>query len=527
MSFITQPSRFAAIEPSTGRPSERSFTAATAAEIDLAAASAWSAFEVISARPSADRANLLDAAAASIERLGDDLVNTACRETGFAAPRIAGERDRTVFQLRMFAALVREGSWVEAIIDHGNPSRTPLPKPDLRRMLTPLGPVAVFGASNFPLAYSTAGGDTASALAAGCPVVVKGHPSHPATGELVAKAMAAAVARAGFPTGTFANLPAGGDRDLAVGQELVRHPAICGVGFTGSTTGGMALVALANARPEPIPVFAEMGSANPVFVLPGAIAADGATIADKLAASATASSGQMCTCPGLIFVVKGEATEQFVEVLAAAIGRLPAMVMLSPRIRSGYEHRLREIAGTTDVELLVGSANVSVGEGEPIQATAALLRTTLSTFRRHATLADECFGPAGVVVVCENELELVEAATLVRGSLTGSIWLASSDAASPLALDVRSRLARRVGRLIFNGVPTGVEVIAAIVHSGPFPSCNRPDTSAVGHSAIRRWCRPVCFQNTPDPLLPPELRENNPLGIERTVGGARTRPTTS
>ncbi|MEK6702359.1 MAG: aldehyde dehydrogenase (NADP(+)) [Planctomycetota bacterium] len=526
MSFVTQPARFAGIDPATGTPG-RSFVAATAAEVDRAASSAWEAFMAISGRPSTDRADLLDAAAAAIGGLGDELIATASRETGLPAPRIAGERDRTIHQLRMFAELVRAGSWVEAIIDHANASRTPLPKPDLRRMLIPIGPVAVFGASNFPLAYSTAGGDTASALAAGCPVVVKGHPSHPATGELVARAVSKAVAKTGFPPAMFTSLAAGGDRDLAVGQELVRHPSIRGVGFTGSTTGGMALVALASARPDPIPVFAEMGSTNPVFVTPGAIAADGAGIGQKLAASATASAGQMCTCPGLIFVVKSEATERFIETLVAAIGKLQPMVMLSPKVRGGYERRLREIAGTNDVALLAGSTSTLVSEGQPVAGTPALLRTTLDAFRHHPNLGEECFGPAALVVECQSEQELVEATSLVRGSLTGSIWFAPAESASGLAKDLRAHLARGVGRLICNGVPTGVEVTGAMVHSGPYPSCNRPDSSAVGHTSIRRWCRPVCFQNTPEELLPLELRESNPLRIFRVVDGVRVEPISS
>lgn len=522
MSFVTQPTHFTSIDPATGHPGTKTYVAASSAEVDRAATLAWEAFEAMGARPATDRALLLDAAAAAIEGLGDELVATASRETGLPGPRIAGERDRTIFQLRMFAQVVRTGSWVEAIIDRGNPSRTPLPKPDLRRMLMPLGPVAVFGASNFPLAYSTAGGDTASALAAGCPVIVKGHPSHPGTGELVAQAVSAAVAKTGFAPGTFASLASGGDRDLAVGQELVRHPAIRAVGFTGSTTGGMALAALAGARPQPIPVFAEMGSVNPVFVTPGAIAADGGAIAQKLAASATASSGQMCTCPGLIFVVKGEPSHRFIAALAEAIAKLQPMTMLSPHIRAAYERRLREISGTNDVEMLAGSSSSMFTEGQPVVSSPALLRTTLIAFRHHPNLGEECFGPAALVVECQSETELLEATGLVHGSLTGSIWFDPAESGSALVASLWARLARKVGRLIANGVPTGVEVTGAMVHGGPHPSCNRPDSSAVGHTAIRRWCRPVAFQNTPDELLPPELREGNPLGIDRIVDGVRT-----
>ncbi|TSA39600.1 aldehyde dehydrogenase (NADP(+)) [bacterium] len=517
-----RPGSFTSIEPATGLQSTASFLAASHADVDQAASHAWHAFEEVSARTSKERAGLLLMAADEIVALGDDLVMTASRETGLPFPRVASERDRTVFQLRMFADITREGSWVEAIIDHGDPSRTPMPKPDLRRMLMPLGPVAVFGASNFPLAYSTAGGDTASALAAGCPVVVKGHPSHPATGEMVARALSKAVARTGFPAGMFSYLAAGGERDFAVGQELVRHPAIRGVGFTGSTTGGMALIALANARHDPIPVFAEMGSANPVFVLPGALAADGPAIVERLVASVTASSGQMCTCPGLVFAIRGEPMERFVAAMCAAFAKLPPMVMLSTRIREAFFRRLGEVAGIVAVDTLVGTPQRAIGGALPITATPALLRTTLDVFGSHPTLADECFGPAAIVVECANESELADATARVRGSLTGSMWFTPAESASPLAIGLRERLARKVGRLICNGVPTGVEVTGAMVHSGPYPSCNRPDSSAVGHTAIRRWCRPVCFQNTTQDLLPAELQDRNPLAIARVVDGNRT-----
>jgi NADP-dependent aldehyde dehydrogenase len=394
----------------------------------------------------------------------------------------------------MFANVVREGSWIDAAIDRADPARSPLPKPDLRRMLRPLGPVAVFGASNFPLAYSVAGGDTASALAAGCPVVVKGHPAHPGTGEMVAAAVSRAVAKVGLHPGTFSFLHSGGERDLAVGTELVSHPAIKAVGFTGSPVGGMALVRLAASRSDPIPVFAEMGSVNPVVILPGALAANPADLAGKLAASATASYGQMCTCPGLIFAVQSPAFDALKVALSAAFAAAKPAPMLSPRVRDGYLRRLGDNAHTSGVEILAGSES---------QASPALLAVDAATFIASPGLHEECFGPAAILVACRSVAEMLEAAAHIPGSLTATLWADASDDASRFV----DLLTQRAGRFIVNGVPTGVEVSPAMVHSGPMPACNRPDTTAVGPQAIRRWCRPVCYQNVPQYLLPEELRD--------------------
>jgi NADP-dependent aldehyde dehydrogenase len=470
--------------------------AASPPEVAAAARAAADAFRL--GLPKLARAALLDAAADAILAQGDDLLTLASHETSLpASPRLAAERDRTVFQLRMFAAIVREGTWVEAVIDRADPARTPTPKPDLRRILRPLGPVAVFGASNFPLAYSVPGGDTASALAAGCPVVVKGHPAHPETGALVARLFTDAAARLGLHPGTFAFLPSGGNRDLAVGTELVTHPAIKAVGFTGSPAGGMTLVRLAADRPDPIPVFAEMGSVNPVLILHAALAKDPARLAATLAASATASFGQMCTCPGLFFAPLGPGFDAFVDALAAAFAAVPPMTMLSPRVRSGYTHRLAENASEPGVTLLAGDAS---------DAAPALLRVPADRFIASPALHDECFGPAAVLVACDSPDQLITAAATIRGSLTGTLWTEPSDdpAIVRAAADL---LLARAGRFIVNGVPTGVEVSPAMVHSGPIPACNRPDSTAVGPHAIRRWCRPVCYQNVPPHLLPDELRD--------------------
>lgn len=483
---------FSNINPGTGQQGP-TFTAASTADVDTAARHAQEAFR--SGLPRAARAELLDAAADELAALGDALLDTAAAETALPAkPRLSGERDRTVSQLRMFANVVREGSWIDAAIDRADPTRTPLPKPDLRRMLRPLGPVAVFGASNFPLAYSVAGGDTASALAAGCPVVVKGHPAHPATSAMVADALDRAVTKAGLHPGTFKLLQSGGDRDIDVGKELVTHPAIKAVGFTGSTAGGMALVRLASARPDHIPVFAEMGSVNPVVILPEALAANAPEIASKLATSATASNGQMCTCPGLIFACLGHGFDTFKAALISAFANAPAAPMLTPRVREGFLHRLAENAK---------AAGVTVAAGSESKASPALLTVDAATFIATPTLHEECFGPAAILVICRSTEEMEQAVAHLPGSLTGTLWADSKDDALPFV----DLLTARVGRFIVNGVPTGVEVSSAMVHSGPMPSCNRPDTTAVGPQAIRRWCRPVCYQNVPQHLLPEELRD--------------------
>lgn len=501
---------FRAVDPSNGESGQRAYAAATAADIGRAASAAWEAFET---RPEGEqRAVLLEATAANIESLGDSLLKAASAETGLAIPRLASERDRTVFTLRMFAGLARGGSWVEAVIEHGDPARQPLPKPDLRRVLVPLGPVAVFGASNFPLAYSVAGGDTASALAAGCPVVVKGHSMHPATGEMVAGAVTSAVRSSGVHPGFFSFLHAGGERDVQVGLELIAHPAIRAVGFTGSVGAGVALTKAAAERANPIPVFAEMGSVNPVFVLPHAVRARGDEIAAKLASSTTASGGQMCTCPGLIFVVSDERSDSFVALLRRHIEAVPPVVMLGSRTRDNYARRVREIGKDLGVSPLLSGSDAGA-----ITGTAVLFEATAAQVAGTRTLREECFGPAAIVVRCENDAELVGSAASVEGSLTGTVHTDPGDA--DLARRVMARLLERVGRVVVNGVPTGVEVSPAMVHSGPFPACSRPESSAVGSSAIRRWCRPVCFQNVPDGLLPPELREGNPGGVARTVDG--------
>lgn len=516
--------KFYATDPQSGRALPTLYLAASPEQVDTAAWRAWQAFHSMQERAAADRAALLDAIADEIMALGQDLLATASDETGLGPARLVSERERTVATLKMFAAMVRKGDWVEAAIDPGQPSRRPTPKPDVRRMLKPLGPVAVFGAGNFPLAYSTAGGDTASALAAGCPVIVKGHPGHPGTGELVAQAVAAAVAASGFDPGIFSFLHAGGPREMAIGQQLVKHPAVRAVGFTGSQSGGMALARLAADRPDPIPVFAEMGSTNPVFALPGALEAQGEAIAERLTASATSANGQMCTCPGLLFALRGPAAETLLRAIAKQLNEAAPQTMLSERTQRIFSGRVQEVGQTPGVELRGGSLNAghraageSAGAANAIRCSPALFKTTFDVFRKTPTLREEIFGPALLAVLCDDADQLAAAAAAVQGGLTGSIWAGAADSA--LARRLQAILEQRVGRIIFNGVPTGVEVCPAMVHGGPYPATNQPHTTAVGPFAIQRWVRPVCYQNVPEAFLPPELRNSNPLKIRRLVNG--------
>lgn len=521
---------FRAVSPNSGEDVPMPCFAASAADVDAACRAAWDAFFDYRNRPAAVRAAFLEKCAENILALGDDLIALTVLETGLAPARLVSERDRTVNQLRLFAGVLREGSWVAAAIDHGDGSRRPIPKPDVRRMLRPLGPVGVFGASNFPLAYSTAGGDTASALAAGCPVVVKGHPSHPGTGELVGHAIAAAVAACALPAGVFSFLHAGGARETEVGLELVRHPCIRAVGFTGSPTGGMALAREAASRPDPIPVFAEMGSVNPVFLLPNALESQATPIAEKLAASITNSSGQMCTCPGLIFGLRSDGLETATRFIAEQLNQLAPQTMLSRRIRAAFIKRTSQIAAVPGVQVRGGSpepghrAQGTDHQAEtkyPIRCSATLFRATFEVFRNSPTLLEECFGPAAVLVVCEKEEQLLAAASMIQGSLTASIFAGAADAV--LAGQLLATLELRAGRIVFNGVPTGVEVCAGMVHGGPFPATNQPHTTAVGHHAIERWCRPICYQNAPSTLLPPELREES-TQFRRRVDGVWIEP---
>jgi len=501
---------FSAIDPHGGGPLAPAYHDATPAQIDAACAAAGAAAGPFAATSPAQRAALLRAIADGLLQSGDELVRRYCAETALPEARANAERGRTVGQLLQFAALLDDGSWVEARIDRAEPLRQPMPKPDLRSMLVPLGPVAVFGASNFPLAYSVAGGDTASALAAGCPVVVKGHPAHPGTSELVGTMIAACVAKLGLPAGTFSLLHG---RLPAAGARLVQHPAITAVGFTGSHAGGRALCDLAAARPRPIPVFAEMGSMNPVVVLPRALAARGPQIATQLAASAVLAMGQFCTSPGLLVWLDGPGDEAFTDALRQQLASSSAGPTVHGTIRANYERALAEVA-TLPVDVLARASGAS--------AAATSVCPTLLAARADVVLAtprlrSEIFGPAVLAVRCRDRGELLALVEALHGHLTATVHGDGDDFVA--FADVAAGLRQRVGRLIANGVPTGVEVCPAMVHGGPWPAASDARFSAVGTTSIRRWVRPACWQDWPHDLLPAELRDDNPRRIRRVVDG--------
>lgn len=505
--------QFSTINPVLNAPNPEVFTAATSGEIDAAAALAQQAFGAYQRVPATQRAAFLRAIADEIEALGEPLIDLYCRESGLPKGRAEGERGRTTGQLRAFASLLAEGSWVAATIDRAQPHRLPLPRVDLRKMSIPIGPIAVFGASNFPLAFSVAGGDTASALAAGCPVAVKAHPLHAGTGELVATAILRAARAHDLPDGVFSYLLAA---DHAAGLQLVQHPAIKGVGFTGSLQGGRALYDAAAQRPEPIPVFAEMGSTNPVVLLPSALAGGAAHWAGQLAASVTVGTGQFCTKPGLILAVQGEPFEQFAEALGQQIAHAPAGHMLHPSIHARFEE------GQAAMSAQQGAHTVAspVGELAPNMGRPTLMRVSGQQFLANPALQHEVFGPFALLVACKSADELLAAVRSLAGQLTGTILGEAHElAAQPTLI---AALQGRVGRLIFNGVPTGVEVSPAMSHGGPYPASTDGRFTAVGTHAIQRWVRPCTFQNWPDELLPPELQDSNPLGIMRLLDGTYT-----
>jgi len=413
----------------------------------------------------------------------------------------------------MFADLIKEGSWVEASIDTAIPEREPLPKPDLRKMSIPLGLVVVFGASNFPLAYSTAGGDTAAALAAGCPVIVKSHPMHSGTGELVASAIIKAAKQTGMPNGVFSNLNSGG---IEVGVQLVQHPQVKAVGFTGSIKGGRALFDLASRREEPIPVFAEMGSVNPVVMLPEALGQRGQNLAKTYAKSITLGTGQFCTNPGLILGIKGESLSNFIKQLSDEIINIEPSCMLHPNIIGAYENNKKRAIAQPEL-------SVVSDYGEDVQVNYARQTITTvegKTFLSNTTLHQEVFGPYSMVVQCENASQLETIISKLEGQLTGTLIAGDNEAHNYSG--IISALQNRVGRMIYNGVPTGVEVCPSMTHGGPYPSSTDSRFTAVGIHSIKRWVRPFSYQDWPNELLPDELKNENPLGISRLVNNEQT-----
>jgi len=490
----------------------------TAHGVDEAVASAEEAFlDYRRAEPHA-RAGLLDAIADEIVAAGDELLATADRETSLGLPRLTSERGRTVNQLRLFAAVTRDGSWVDARIDTADAARTP-PKPDVRRMLVPIGPVAVFAASNFPLAFSVPGGDTASALAAGNPVVVKAHPAHPQTSDRVAAAVRAAVARCGFPSGTFA-LVHGASPE--VGMALVRHPLTRAVGFTGSLRAGRALFDAAAGRAEPIPVFAEMGSTNPVFLLPDALEQRAATVAAALADSATVGVGQFCTKPGLVFGIAGAAWDQFVAAFAQRIEDKSSARMLYPELAARFAEGVERLERTRGVARLGRSQQALLGAGQaPPWAKPVAWQVEASHFLQTPSLREELFGPSAILIRASNADDLVQAARSLDGQLTATVYGSERDLASSSTLV--EALGRKVGRVVFNGVPTGVEVGPAMNHGGPYPATTDVRTTSVGTAAILRFARPLCYQDALEAVLPAELRNRNARGIWRLIDNRYTR----
>jgi NADP-dependent aldehyde dehydrogenase len=482
---------------------------AGAAELAAAAAPV---FASISAR---ERAQFLRAIAEELTADAAAIVARAQQETGLPRPRLDGELARTTGQLRLFADVVEEGSWVDARIDEAMPERKPMPRPDVRSMLRPIGPVAVFGASNFPLAFSVAGGDTVSALAAGNPVIVKAHPAHPGTSELAGRAIVRAVETCKLPSGVFALLF---DSGVEVGVALVQHPRIQAVAFTGSASGGKALMKLAAARPQPIPCYAEMGSTNPLFVLPGALRQRGVELAKGVQTSFTLGSGQFCTKPGLVFVPQHDADE-FLETLRGGVAALGAHGMLTPSIAERYNSAITQRRGAGQAEWVAGFEGEAAGDGAA--GGAAVFSVPLAEFAANHELEEEIFGPTTLLIHYGQTSDLVDVAKQLHGHLTATIHGTDDDLRE--AAELVRVLETKVGRLLFNGYPTGVEVCHAMVHGGPFPATSDSRTTSVGTRAITRFARPVCYQDFPDAALPVELQRGNPLGIQRMVNGKYAR----
>ena len=489
------------IDPRTGSAGA-TFAAVDVSAVGPAVEAAARAGRAPELADDARRAEGLGAIAAGLQERADEIVAVCGAETGLPEGRLRGELVRTAVQLRAFADFVASGEHLGVIIDLPDPDARPAPRPDLRRMLVPVGPVAVFGASNFPLAFSTVGGDTAAALAAGCPVVMKGHPSHPATGTLVAEIAIAALGSAGLPDGTFAHLLSG---EHAVGEALVDHPLIEAVAFTGSFRGGSALLARAAARPKPIPVFAEMGSLNPVVVTERGISAD---VVTALAGSIATFGGQLCTKPGLVFVPAGDAGDAFARDLADALGDEP-QVLLSEGIHAGFTAGIAELG---EVERLTHEAASS---GEGFRAAPVAFRVSARELFERPGLAEEHFGPAAVLVVYDSLDEVAPLLERLGGQLTVTIHAGDGDPVEPVV----AAATRMAGRVLFGGVPTGVAVTWAMTHGGPWPATSAASTTSVGLTAIERFQRPVTYQSAPDALLPPALQEDNPLGIPRRVNG--------
>ncbi|MFJ7111394.1 aldehyde dehydrogenase (NADP(+)) [Pseudomonas sp. NPDC098740] len=505
------PLKLQSADASTGEALPHDFFQATPEEVDAAAKAAAAAYPTYRSLSAERRAQFLDAIANELDALGDDFVAVVCRETALPAARIQGERGRTSGQMRLFAKVLRRGDFYGARIDQALPERQPLPRPDLRQYRIGLGPVAVFGASNFPLAFSTAGGDTASALAAGCPVVFKAHSGHMATAERVADAIIHAAEKTGMPAGVFNMIYGGG-----VGEALVKHPAIRAVGFTGSLKGGRALCDMAAARAQPIPVFAEMSSINPVIVLPQALQTRAESVARDLTASVVQGCGQFCTNPGLVIGIRSPQFSAFVQQVAGLIGDEPAQTMLNAGTLSSYGQGLQKLLAHPGIQHLAGQAQ----QGN--QAQPQLFKANVSLLiNGDEVLQEEVFGPTTVFVEVADQTQLSTALNGLHGQLTATIIGEPADFEQ--FAELTPLLEQKVGRILLNGYPTGVEVCDSMVHGGPYPATSDARGTSVGTLAIDRFLRPVCFQNYPDSLLPDALKNGNPLRIQRLVDGQPSR----
>ncbi len=506
---------FKAIDPSSNEELAGNFYTASISEVDAAMNLADNAFAVYRYIDKNKKAAFLRSVADEILALGDELIERAMSESGLPAQRLQGERARTTGQLNMFATLLEEGSWVEAVIDTAIPDRQPLPRVDIRKMMVPLGPSVVFGASNFPMAFSVAGGDTASALAAGCPVVVKAHPAHPGTSALVAGAVKRAAEQHNMPEGVFSILY---DNGYTIGEALVKHPKTKIVTFTGSLKGGMALVKMARERAEPIAVFAEMGSTNPVILLPQAVENRAEELA-KIVGSITTNAGQFCTKPGLLLAVKSEGLERFKYALGAGIADVNSATMLTPGIAANFsklsQDRLRET-----VVSVIGQSD-KLNSDKLNQGLAVVTEISASAFLADEKYKEEVFGPYSMLVVADDIAQLERVLHSLHGQLTASIMAEPGELANYPQLT--NKLADLAGRVILNGPPTGVEVGNAMQHGGPFPATSDSRFTSVGTGAIKRFVRPVCWQNWTDELLPDELKDGNPLHIWRLVNNEWTK----
>jgi alpha-ketoglutaric semialdehyde dehydrogenase len=502
-----QGNKFKAVDPSLGTDLPGDFYAASIAEADTALKLADKAFATYRNIGKDKKAAFLRSIAEEIIAIGDPLIERAMAESGLPAARLQGERGRTTNQLKMFADLLEEGSWVEAIIDTAIPDRQPLPRADIRKMMVPLGPCVVFGASNFPMAFSVAGGDTASALAAGCPVVVKAHPAHPGTSALVAEAIKKAAEKTGMPEGVFSILY---DDGYAIGETLVKHPKTKIVTFTGSLKGGMALVKMARERDEPIPVFAEMGSVNPIIFLPKALENRTDELA-KLSASITTNAGQFCTQPGLLIAVKSAGLDKFKQALAIAIAEVNSATMLTPGICANFNKLSAGILADEAVRVLAKSDKIDaakINQGVPI-----VTEITAAAFLADEKFKEEVFGPYSMIIVADDRAQLEQVIDSLQGQLTATVMAENEELAD--YVNLTDKLANIAGRVILNGPPTGVEVGNAIQHGGPFPATSDSRFTSVGTSAIKRFVRPVCWQGWSESLLPDELKISNPLNIWR------------